>query len=154
MPQSTFVYVVYIRTTPDELWKTLVDSERHPIWWFGARVESAWKTGAPWKMTFSDGRMADSGEVLAFEPPRRLQLRWRNEWSPELKEEGYSVCTMELEPIERAVKLTVTHEIDRKESRFIGAVSQGWPRILSNLKSLLETGAPVDTTKIAGPKAV
>ena len=70
-------------------------------------------------------------------------LKWRNEFMPELKAEGYSRCTMELEPVDQAVKLTVTHMMDRAGTKFIGAVSGGWPRILSNLKSLLETGEVV-----------
>ena len=66
-----------------------------------------------------------------------------NEWKPELKAEGPSRCTFELEPQGKAVKLTITHEIDRPGARFITAVSGGWPKVLSNLKSLLETGAIV-----------
>jgi hypothetical protein len=71
---------------------------------------------------------------------RHLVLKWRNEFMPELKAEGYTRCTIHLEPLEGAVKLTVTHEIDRPDSKFIGKVAGGWPMILSNLKSLLETG--------------
>jgi uncharacterized protein YndB with AHSA1/START domain len=89
------------------------------------------------------GEFADAGEVIEAEAPRRLVLRWRNEFKPELKSEGYSRCTIELEPVGDAVKLTVTHELDGPGSKFIDAVSGGWPRILSNLKSLLETGAIV-----------
>jgi hypothetical protein len=69
-----------------------------------------------------------------------LVIRWQNEWEPEFKAEGPSRCTIELEPEDNSVKLTITHEIDRPDSPFITAVSDGWPRILSNLKSLLETG--------------
>jgi uncharacterized protein YndB with AHSA1/START domain len=69
-----------------------------------------------------------------------MVIRWQNEWKPELKAEGPSRCTIELESVDRAVKLTITHEIDRPDSKLITAVSGGWPRILSNLKSLLETG--------------
>jgi uncharacterized protein YndB with AHSA1/START domain len=63
--------------------------------------------------------------------------------TPELKAEGWSLCTMDLEASGEAVKLTVTHSIERENSKFIGAVSNGWPQILSNLKSLLETGITV-----------
>jgi uncharacterized protein YndB with AHSA1/START domain len=83
--------------------------------------------------------VADTGEIVEIDPPKRLVLKWRNEFRPELKSEGYARCTIELEPIARAVKLTITHSIDRPGSKFIEAVSGGWPRILSNLKSLLET---------------
>ena len=69
-----------------------------------------------------------------------MVIRWRNEWKPELKAEGHSRCTIELEPVDSSVKLTITHEIERPDSDFIKAVSGGWPRIVSNLKSLVETG--------------
>lgn len=87
-----------------------------------------------------DGRIGDSGRVLEFDPPRRLAISWRNELMPELKAEGYSLCTYELEPAGTAVKLTLTHEIDIPNAKTIAAVSRGWPHLLASLKSLLETG--------------
>jgi uncharacterized protein YndB with AHSA1/START domain len=102
--------------------------------------ETDWKAGSPWKLVFPDGRVADTGEVAEIEKPRRLVLRWRNELRPELHEEGYARCVMEIEPAGEVVKLTITHEIDRPGSKLIEAVSGGWPRILSSLKTLLETG--------------
>ena len=114
--------------------------ELHEAILVGMHQESDWKAGASWKMVFPDGRVADTGEIVEVDPPKRLVLRWRNEFRPELKAEGDSRCTVELEPIGTAVKLTITHEMDRSESKLIQAVSGGWPRILSNLKSLLETG--------------
>jgi uncharacterized protein YndB with AHSA1/START domain len=138
MASDTFIYVTYIRTTPDKLWAALTTPDFQARYWFGIRQESDWKAGSSWRMLFSDGRVADSGEVLESEPPRRLVLKWRNEFRDDLKDAGYSRCTYELEAHEEAVKLTVTHV---SESRaFIEAVSGGWPKILSNLKSLLETG--------------
>jgi hypothetical protein len=71
---------------------------------------------------------------------RRLVLSWRNEFKPHLKAEGYSRATFTLEPAGDTVKLTIVHEIDRDGSKLIAAVSNGWPRLLSGLKSLLETG--------------
>ena len=91
-------------------------------------------------MVGPDGGLTDSGEILEIDPPRRMVIRWQNEWKPELKAEGPGRCTVELEPVDNAVKLTLTHEMDRLDSKLITAVSGGWPRILSNLKSLLETG--------------
>lgn len=93
-----------------------------------------------------DGKITDSGEVIEIEP-KRLVLKWRNEFRPELRAEGYSRCTIEIEQEGQAVKLTVMHEIDKPDSKLIEAVSGGWPRILSNLKSLLETGKVVSETK-------
>lgn len=139
-PASQFVYVTYIRTTPQQLWSALTSAEFIRQYWFGCNVESEWRAGASWKLSFADGRPADAGEIVELEPGKKLVIRWRNEWKAELKEEGWSLCTMELEPVDTAVKLTVTHSMQRDNSKFIEAVSGGWPRILSNLKTLLETG--------------
>jgi len=142
MARSTFVYVTYIRTTSEKLWSALTDdAEFMKQYWFGTHCESAWTAGSPWKMVYPDGRISDDGEIVEADPPRRLVIRWRNQWKPELKAEGESLCTMELEPCGTAVKLSVTHTIEREPSKLIEAVSGGWPKILSNLKSLLETGA-------------
>jgi len=140
MSKSSFVYVTFIRTTPEKLWSALIGPEFTRQYWFGTHQESDWKAGSLWKLVFADGRVADAGEVVEIDPPRRLVLKWRNEFKPELKAEGYSRCTIELEPTGGVVKLIVTHAIDRSDSKLIEAVSGGWPLILSNLKSLLETG--------------
>ena len=143
MADSTFIYVTYIRTTPKELWRALTTPEFMAQYWLGARAEAEWRKGGPWKLVLSDGRVADAGEIVDFEPERLLAIKWRNEWSEELKAEGWSMCTMELEPMDDAVKLTVCHTMERENAKLIGAVGGGWPRILSNLKSLLETGKVV-----------
>lgn len=143
MPKSTYVYVIYIRTTPDELWAALTDEDFQKQYWFGIHCESEWTPGSTWKMLRPDGRVTDAGEIVESDPPRRLVIRWRHEEVPELKAEGESRCAMVLEPSGRAVKLTITHTIDRESSKFIGAVAGGWPRIISNLKSLLETGTAI-----------
>jgi uncharacterized protein YndB with AHSA1/START domain len=141
--RSHFVYVTFIRTTPAKLWEALTDPQFIRQYWFGVTVECGWKKGSPWKLVYPDGRLADSGELIEVDPPRRMVIRWQNEWNPELKADGPSRCTIELEPTGNAVKLSITHEIDRPESKFITAVSGGWPKVISNLKSLLETGATV-----------
>jgi uncharacterized protein YndB with AHSA1/START domain len=144
MARSTFVYVSYIRTTQEELWSALTDVEFMKQYWFGMHCESEWTPGSSWKMVSADGEIFDTGEIIAAEPPRRLVIRWRHQKNPELKAEGDSLCTMELEPSGVAVKLSITHTIDREPSKFIEAVSNGWPKIISSLKSLLETGTPVE----------
>jgi uncharacterized protein YndB with AHSA1/START domain len=142
--KSRFVYVTYIRTTAEKLWSALTTPEFVEKYWLGIRVEAEWKAGGSWKLSFPNGRVADAGEIVAFEPARRLSIRWRHEWKPEMNAEGWSLCTMEIEPAAgETVKLTVTHSIEREGSKFIEAVSGGWPQILSNLKSLLETGAVI-----------
>lgn len=140
MPHSQFVYVTFIRTTPEKLWAALTEREFTEQYWFGVRQESDWEPGSAWQMIFKDGRVADRGEVVEIDRPRRMVLKWRNEFRPELKAEGYSRCVFELEPMGEAVKLTISHSIEKDQSQMIEAVSGGWPRILSNLKSLLETG--------------
>lgn len=147
MSKSTFVYVIYIRTTAEKLWDALTKPEFTKKYWVGCWQDSAWKAGAPWKLMIPDGRVADGGEVMEIEKPRKLVLKWQNEFMAELREEGYSRCTVELEPHGDMVKLTVTHEMDRTESKFIKAVSTGWPSILSSLKSLLETGESLEATR-------
>jgi len=143
MARSTFVYVTYIRTTPEKLWSALTDAQFMKQYWFGVHGESQWRPGSAWKLVSGDGQILDSGEIVEAEPPRRLVIRWQNQFKPELKVEGASLCTMELEPSATAVKLSITHTIEREPSKFIEAVSGGWPKVISNLKSLLETGAIV-----------
>jgi len=141
MANSTFLYVTYIRTTPQKLWSALTDPEFMKQYWFGMHCESAFTAGSPWKLVNDSGEVWDSGEIVESDPPRRLVIRWTHQMRPELKAEGASLCTMELEPVEQAVKLTITHSVEREGSKLVEAVSGGWPKILSNLKSLLETGA-------------
>ncbi len=141
MANDRFVYVTFIRTTPERLWQALTTPEFMRQYWFGMHIDSDFKPGSPWRLLFEDGRTADAGEVLEADPPRRLAISWRNEFRPELTAEGFSRASFEIEPAEDSVKLTVIHEIDREGSKLIEAVSGGWPRILSSLKSLLETGA-------------
>jgi uncharacterized protein YndB with AHSA1/START domain len=141
MARSAFVYVTYIRTTPEELWSALTDPEFMKQYWFGVHCESQWTPGSAWKMVHPDGHISDAGEIVEADPPRRLAIRWRHQHKPELRAEGDSLCTMVLEPVGPAVKLSITHTIEREPSQLIVAVSGGWPKIISNLKSLLETGA-------------
>jgi uncharacterized protein YndB with AHSA1/START domain len=144
MARSTFVYVTYIRVTPEKLWSALTDdTEFMKQYWFGVHCKSQWTAGSSWKMVSPDGHITDAGEIVEAEPPRRLVIRWQHQNKPELNAEGESRCTIELEPIGPAVKLSITHTIEREPSKLIAAVSGGWPKIISNLKSLLETGSAV-----------
>ena len=121
--KSNFVYVTYIRTTPEKLWAALTTPEFMKKYWFGMNIETDWKVGAPWKLIFPDGRIADAGEVVEIEKPKRLVLRWRNEFRSELREEGYARCQMEIEQAGEVVRLTITHEIGRpgrSEERRVG----------------------------------
>jgi uncharacterized protein YndB with AHSA1/START domain len=147
MAESRFVYVTYIRTTPEKLWHALLDPEFTRQWWCETYQESEWKPGASWRLMIPDGRVADSGEILEIELHRRLVLTWRNEFKPELREEGYSRLTYELEQQGDSVKLTIIHELDKRDSKFIQKVAVGWPALLASLKSLLETGESLEITR-------
>jgi uncharacterized protein YndB with AHSA1/START domain len=144
MARSTFVYVTYIRTTPEKLWSALTDDvEFMKRYWFGTHCVSKWTAGSSWKMVSPDGHILDAGEIVEAEPQRRLVIRWKHQKNPELAAEGDSLCTIELESAGPAVRLSITHTIERDPSKLIAAVSGGWPKIISNLKSLIETGSVV-----------
>ena len=144
MARSCFVYVTYIRTTPEKLWSALTeDAEFMKQYWFGMHGESQWTPGSAWKLVSADGQILDAGKIIEAEPPQRLVIRWQHQSKPELKAEGDSLCTIELEPNGTAVKLSITHTIEREPSTLIAAVSGGWPKVIANLKSLLETGSVV-----------
>ena len=139
MAISKFVYVVYIRTTPTKLWRALTSPKIIKRYWFGLRVDSDWKVGSSWQF-YDDKDLIDSGEILEIVRQKRLVRSWLCEWKPELKAEGKSHCSYEIQRCGKSVKLTVTHTMRRANSKFIKAVSEGWPMCLSNLKSLLEVG--------------
>jgi uncharacterized protein YndB with AHSA1/START domain len=137
---STFTYVTYIRTTPARLWKALTKVEAFGACCMGTRFESDWKAGSAWRGVGPDGTLYDSGKVLESVPGKRLVLRWQSEWRADFKAEGPSRLVYKMEPARKAVKFTLTHSIGRQKSKFIASVSEAWPMVASNLKSLLETG--------------
>ena len=147
MAESEFVYVTYIRTTPEKLWRALIEPEFTRQFWMGTTQESEWKVGSPWRIAKPDGRTADSGEVVELEPYKKIVLKWQNHLFSQMTAEGFSRMTYELEPRGEMVRLTVTHTMEKSESEFIKAVSNGWPVILSSLKSLLETGESLEITR-------
>src|SRR4029077_482690 len=106
MANSRFSYVTYIRTTPEKLWQALTQPEFTRQYWCETWPDCEWKVGSSWKLMIPDGRVGDAGEVLEIEPGKRLVLKWRNEFQPALKAEGYSRMTWELEPQGDVVKLT------------------------------------------------
>jgi len=137
--KSSFVYVTYIRTTPEKLWAALTQENFIKQYWLGIAFETDWKVGSPWRMVYQGDEVTDEGEVVEADPPRRLALRWRHLRRPGVADEGYGLCVIAIEPVDGAVKLTLDHSIARAHSQMVEAVSGGWPMVLSNLKSLLET---------------
>lgn len=140
MDKPKFVYVTYINTTPEKLWSALTSGEFTEKYWFGSRVQSDWNVGSP--LTILTG-VADKdwqGEVLQCDPPRLLAYRFRVAGGSE----HLTRVVFQLEQHGPVVKLTLTHdELDPKDEKFRTGISQGWPAVLSNLKSLLEGGQPL-----------
>ncbi|MES2789475.1 MAG: SRPBCC family protein [Planctomycetota bacterium] len=147
MSDSRFVYVTYIRTTPEKLWQALIEPEFTRQFWAETWQDCDWKVGSTWKLMIPDGRVGDSGEVLEIDSPRRLVLSWRNEFMSDLHVEGYSRLTYELEQQGDMVKFTLVHEMEQPGSKLIEGVSSGWPMILASVKSLLETGESLEATR-------
>lgn len=147
MNKSQFVYVTWIRTTPEKLWQALIDPAFTRRYWVETWQESEWKPGSSWKLMIPDGRVLNSGEIIEIDPPRKLVLIWRTEFIPEMKAEGDSRLTYELEQQGEAVKLTLIHEMEKPGSKMITAVSNGWPMVMASLKSLLETGESLEASR-------
>lgn len=145
MGPSKFVYVTYVRTTPQKLWDALTRPEFIKQYWWpaGSTIESEWTPGSSWSMAFADGRVCDTGEILESDPPRRLVLKWHNELIPEFKAEGTVTGVYLLEQDGDSVRLTISHTMDIDNSKLIEGCSFGWPMVLSSLKSFMETGKPM-----------
>ncbi|HEY3677948.1 MAG TPA: SRPBCC family protein [Bradyrhizobium sp.] len=143
MSKPEFVYVTYIETTPEKLWEALTDGDFTQRYWFGARLKSDWKIGSSFEMLRGDGTVSDRGEVVEFDRPRRLAYTFVN-ISEKYKDDRPALATFVLEPFGNLVKLTLTHQGFADGSKFFDGVSKGWPAILSSLKSILETGKPLE----------
>lgn len=157
MGTAEFVYVTYIKTTPEKLYRALTEPEFIAQYFEGTGPSSDWKPGSPitWKIE-ADGESHDWGQrVLEAEPGKRLSYTWHNyepemakyypEWTgerlAELRAEPVSKVTFDIEPAGDGVKLTVVHDGFASETEMLKSLRQGWPGILSNLKSVLETGS-------------
>jgi uncharacterized protein YndB with AHSA1/START domain len=148
MTGTNFVYVTYIRTTPEKLWAALTQPEFTKAYWAETWQESDWKVGSDWRLMIPDGRVGDVGRILEIDYPKKLIIEWSIDFQPELKAEGPTRVTYLLEDAGTAVKLTLTQETPVTKSKIIDAMSQGWPHLFASLKSLLETGEPlIESTK-------
>ena len=148
MSKPEFVYVTYIETTPEQLWEALTSSEFSKRYWFGTEVRSDWNVGSSFALV-TDGKTSDTGEILEADRPRRLSYTFKHELFEEMRNEPATKVVFTLEPYGNIVKLTVTHEGFMEGSKLLGAVSNGWPAILSGLKSLLETGKVLAVSRAA-----
>jgi len=138
-----FVYVIYIASTPEKIWEALMRGELTRQYW-GHENVSDWKRGSRWKhVTADDARAVRiEGEVLESVPPKRLVLTWA-EPSDAADPRKHTRMTLTIEPVKDMVRLTLVH--DELGPEMLEKISSGWPRVLSSLKSFLETGRPLDT---------
>ena len=145
MSDTQFVYAIYIRGTLEQVWNGLLDARFTRQYWAHENV-SDWKRGSRWehRRTDADRTLDLVGEVIESNRPRRLVLTWA-EPADQANRDKHSRVTFELEAIEDMVRLTITHEALAAGSEMLRKISAGWPRVLSSLKSQLETGKPLPT---------
>jgi uncharacterized protein YndB with AHSA1/START domain len=136
------VFEIYIKTTPERLWEAITDEQLRKRYNFGASASSDWTPGSRYELA-SGPMLLAVGENLEVDPPRRLVQSFTAQWSEEIKAEGPSRVTWEIEQVGDSCRLTVTH--DRLNESANGELYGGWPMILSGLKTLLETGENLTT---------
>jgi len=142
MSKPTFVYVTYIAATPDKVFKALTSHEATAKFWFGNAATSDWKVGSPIEF-HREGKLILQGKILENAPPRRLSYTFQSMHEPFNGSERPSRVLFELEEQRDQVKLTVTHDEFPPDSKVFPAISNGWPLVLSSLKSYLELNRAV-----------
>ena len=140
MTTPAHVYVTYISAPAEKVWEALTDGDRTVQYFYGTRVESTWEVGSPMKYTFPDGTVAADGEVLAFDPHKRLEYTFLARWDPELEAEGPVREAWLLEEDDGVTKLTVEMYDTEPGKKAYEDFVNGFPYIMSGLKTLLETG--------------
>ena len=136
-----FVYTTYIKTTPEKLWAALTNPEFTKQYW-GQKNISDWKTGSDWRHEHGgDGHTLITGKVIESNPPHRLVLSWA---APDNLDD-LSQVSFDIQIVGDMVKLDVVHGQFKPESKMAAGVTAGWPRVLSSLKTYLESGTPLDT---------
>ncbi|HEX2912474.1 MAG TPA: SRPBCC family protein [Chloroflexia bacterium] len=144
MAKPQLVYVTYIATTPERLWEALTGGEFTRIYWYNRRIESEWQVGSP--VAFYDGdsqTVTDKGEVLTYEPPRKLAYTFRYMLEPGGPFSEPSRVSFSLEPDGGLVKLTLIHD-QLPDEETVDGFREGWAPIISSLKTYLETGKPLE----------
>lgn len=135
------VYTIYIASTPEKVWEALTSAEFSRQYFFGNAVEVEPRLGGAFIVRTPDGALHISGEVLAYDPPRKLSVTFNVNWPALIEKLGPTLVTYEIEPVGEAVRLTMSEGHDRPLSDdILSGGRTGWPAILSGLKSLLETG--------------
>jgi uncharacterized protein YndB with AHSA1/START domain len=145
------VYTIYIAATPEKVWQALTSAEHSRNYFFGNAVEVDQRVGGAYIVRTPDGALHISGEVIECDPPKKLTVTFNVNWPELIEKLGPTLVTYEIEAAGDAVRLTMSEAHDRPLSDdILSGGRQGWPAILSSLKSLLETGAPLPV-KMAPP---
>ena len=146
------VYTIYIAATPEKVWQALTTAEFSRQYFSGFAIEADLKVGGAFIARAPDGSVHIGGEVIECDPPRKLTVTWNVNWPALVEKLGPTLVTYEIEPAGDAVKLTLIQSHDRDiGDDILSGGRQGWPAILSSLKSLLETGHPL-AIKMAPPQ--
>ena len=141
---TSAVFEIFIKTTPERLWEAITDPEKRARYSFGVRTDSDWSPGSTYKSSVPGVIDIAEGENVEVDPPRRLVQSFTALWSDEVKGEGSSRVTWEIEPVgDDSCRLTVIH--DQLNKGASNELYGGWPQILSGLKTLLETGEDLTT---------
>jgi uncharacterized protein YndB with AHSA1/START domain len=150
--KPAIVYTIYIASTPQKVWEALTSAEFSRQYFFGNAVEVDLRIGGAYIVRTPDGALHISGEVIECDPPKRLTVTFNVNWPELIEKLGPTLVTYEIEPAGDAVKLTLLQSHDRPISDdILSGGRQGWPAILSSLKSVLETGNPL-VIKMAPPQ--
>src|SRR6201996_6250786 len=138
------VYTIYIASTPEKVWQALTSAEFSKQYFFGNSVEVEQKVGGAFIVRTPDGALHISGEVIECEREKKLTVTFNVNWPALIEKLGQTLVTYEIEQAGDAVRLTLTEAHERELSDdILSGGRQGWPAILSSLKSLLETGKPL-----------
>ena len=142
--KPAIVYTIYIASTPEKVWQALTSAEFSRKYFFGNAVEVELRIGGAYVVRTPDGSLHISGEVIECDPPNRLTITFNVNWPGLVEKLGPTLVTFEIEQAGGAVKLTLIQSHDRPLSDdILDGGRQGWPAILSGLKSVLETGNPL-----------
>jgi uncharacterized protein YndB with AHSA1/START domain len=144
MSAPTHVYEVFIRASPERLWEAITSPAYTRRYFYGGYFEASWQPGTAYRTLLEDGSTPFEGTLLEVDPPRRLVYTFVYSGDPETREEHPSRVTWEITPLEGMCRLSVTHDqFTEGELNTYRKVGGGWPYILSNLKTLLETNEPL-----------
>jgi DNA-binding transcriptional ArsR family regulator/uncharacterized protein YndB with AHSA1/START domain len=139
------VYEIFIKATPQQIWDTITSGDKTPLYYYGAKVASSWKKDAAMTYHGAEGNLMIDGTVLEAKPPFRLVTTFKALWQDNFKSDQPSRVTWEITQMDDMCKLTLIHDHFEDKTATFDAVAGGWSRILSGLKTLVETGQPIST---------